>query len=422
MFALVDVNNFYVSCERVFNPKLEGRPVIVLSNNDGCAVARSNEVKALGVPMGTPWFQLKDLAKKHGIIAFSSNYTLYGDMSNRVMAILRDFSPQVEVYSIDESFLQLDGLNGLWASPTAMGQTIRHRVRMWTGLPVCVGIAPSKTLAKLANHLAKKRTEFNSVCDMASLSATETKTYLASLDVGEVWGVGRRIDKRLQDMHIETVQDLRSADPKMIRSHFGVVMERTVNELQGISCLALEEVAPPKKQIISSRSFGAMVTSYDELREAVSTYMLTAAEKMRAQQSICHGVHVFIHTNRFREQDPQYSNGITIPLTEATDDSRRLVAAALYGLKRLYRPGYLYKKVGVMLMDLAPGSIRQASLFSNVDPRSEKMMQAMDGLNTKYGRSTIYFASAGIQHRWSAMFENRTPRYTTRWEEVPITV
>ncbi|MGZ3237307.1 MAG: Y-family DNA polymerase, partial [Burkholderiaceae bacterium] len=224
MFALVDVNNFYVSCERVFNPKLEGRPVIVLSNNDGCAVARSNEVKALGVPMGTPWFQLKDLAKKHGIIAFSSNYTLYGDMSNRVMAILRDFSPQVEVYSIDESFLQLDGLNGLWASPTAMGQTIRHRVRMWTGLPVCVGIAPSKTLAKLANHLAKKRTEFNSVCDMASLSATETKTYLASLDVGEVWGVGRRIDKRLQDMHIETVQDLRSADPKMIRSHFGVVM------------------------------------------------------------------------------------------------------------------------------------------------------------------------------------------------------
>ncbi|MGZ3241652.1 MAG: Y-family DNA polymerase, partial [Burkholderiaceae bacterium] len=360
--------------------------------------------------------------KKHGIIAFSSNYTLYGDMSNRVMAILRDFSPQVEVYSIDESFLQLDGLNGLWASPTAMGQTIRHRVRMWTGLPVCVGIAPSKTLAKLANHLAKKRTEFNSVCDMASLSATETKTYLASLDVGEVWGVGRRIDKRLQDMHIETVQDLRSADPKMIRSHFGVVMERTVNELQGISCLALEEVAPPKKQIISSRSFGAMVTSYDELREAVSTYMLTAAEKMRAQQSICHGVHVFIHTNRFREQDPQYSNGITIPLTEATDDSRRLVAAALYGLKRLYRPGYLYKKVGVMLMDLAPGSIRQASLFSNVDPRSEKMMQAMDGLNTKYGRSTIYFASAGIQHRWSAMFENRTPRYTTRWEEVPITV
>lgn len=419
MFALVDCNNFYVSCERVFNPRLEGRPVIVLSNNDGCAVARSNEVKALGVAMGAPWFQLKELAKQHGIIALSSNYTLYGDMSNRVMTILRDFSPKIEVYSIDESFLQVDGLDGLWSSPTVMGQTIRQRVRMWTGLPVCVGIAPSKTLAKLANHLAKKRPEFNSVCDIASLSAADTKTYLASLEVGQVWGVGRRIAQRLQQMNIETIEDLRSASPKMIRTHFGVVMERTVNELRGMSCISLEEVAPPKQQIISSRSFGAMVGTYEELREAVSTYMLSAAEKMRRQQSICNGIHVFVETNRFRLQDAQYCNGMTVPLTEASDDSRRLVAAALYGLKRIYRPGYLYKKAGVMLMDLTPASVRQTSLFSKVNPQQQKTIQAMDQLNLMYGKSTIYLASAGIQHRWSTLFENRSPRYTTRWDELP---
>lgn len=420
MFALVDCNNFYVSCERVFNPKLEGRPVIVLSNNDGCAVARSNEVKALGVPMGVPWFHLKELALKHGIVALSSNYTLYGDMSNRVMQILRGYSPHVEVYSIDESFLQVDGMLGLWESYAAMGQAMRYRVQTWTGLPVCVGVAPSKTLAKLANHLAKKRPEFNGVCDLSALDPADANSYFSALDVGQVWGVGRRIADRLHDMGIKTVQALRDTEPKLLRQHFGVVMERTCNELRGMSCMALEEMAPAKKQIISSRSFGAMVMTYDDLREAVSTYMLRAAEKMRRQHSACSGVHVFIETNRFRTQDPQYSNGITIPLTDTSNDTRRLIAAALYGLRRIYRPGYSYKKAGVMLMDLAPAAVRQASLFSNPDPRSDKLMQVMDELNLSYGKNTISLASAGMQPRWSTLFENRTPRYTTRWDELPI--
>lgn len=420
MFALVDCNNFYVSCERVFNPRLEGRPVVVLSNNDGCAVARSNEVKALGVPMGAPWFKLRDLARRHGIVALSSNYTLYGDMSNRVMIILRDFSPCIEIYSIDECFLQLDGLQPIWPTFTDLGQAIRNRVRTWSGLPVCVGIAPTKTLAKLANHMAKKRPEFDGVCDLQALSGPQLDQHLSTIAVGEIWGVGRRIAARLQEMGIETVAALRQTCPKHIRQHFGIVMERTVNELRGISCLAIEEVAPAKKQIISSRSFGAMVSSQRELREAVTTYTLRAAEKLRQQQSVCAAVHVFVETNRFRQADPQYCNGMTIPLTEASDDSRRLTAAALYGLRRIFMPGYQYKKAGVMLIDITPASVIQGALFSNGNPRSEQLMKALDRLNREYGRNTVYLASAGIQQRWKALFENRTPRYTTCWEELPI--
>jgi len=419
VFALVDCNNFYVSCERVFNPKLADKPVVVLSNNDGCAVARSNEVKALGVKMGAPWFQMQHLARQHGIIALSSNYTLYADMSQRVMTILRDFSPEVEVYSIDESFLGLQGLSSLWPSYSELGQAIRHRVGQWTGLPVCVGIAPTKTLAKLANHLAKKRPEFGGVCDLASLGEPQLAGYLACLEVGEVWGVGRRIAARLQALGIGSVQVLRATPPQVIREHFGVVMERTVSELRGISCLDLDEVTPPKQQIIASRSFGALVISQEELREAVSRYMQTAAEKLRQQGSLCSAVQVFIHTNPFRTHDRQYSNGVVVPLTQATDDSRRLVAAALWGLARIYRPGYCYKKAGVMLLDLAPASVRQASLFSQVNPRTAQLMRVLDELNAAHGRNTIHLASSGIQQRWAARFDHRTPRYTTRWDELP---
>lgn len=418
-FALVDVNNFYVSCERTFDPRLENRPVVVLSNNDGCAVARSNEVKALGVKMGQPWFEMRELTKKHGIIALSSNYTLYGDMSNRVMTILRDFSPAVEVYSIDESFLQLDGLDGLWNSYCAMGQEIRRRVLMWTGLPVCVGIASSKTLAKLANHLAKKRPEFDGVCDLSALTDEQIRSYLSSLDVGEVWGVGRRIAARLADMSIDTAQSLREACPKQIRQHFGVVMERTVHELRGLSCLPLEEVPPPRKQIVCSRSFGAPVQTYGELRESVSNYIQRAAEKLRAQASVCHAVYVYIETSRFRENERHYCNGVTIPLSDASNDSRRLVAAALFGLRHIFRAGFNYKKAGVMLMEISPEAVQQASLLRAANPRAEQLMATLDKLNMEYGRNTLYLASAGIQHRWAARFENRTPRYTTRWDELP---
>lgn len=420
MFALVDANNFYVSCERVFNPKLEGRPVVVLSNNDGCAVARSNEVKALGVKMGAPWFAMKELAKKHGIVALSSNYTLYGDMSDRVVQILKGYAPHVEVYSIDESFLQLDGLIGLWPTFTELGQHIRERVRMWTGLPVCAGIAPSKTLAKLSNHLAKKNAEFNGVCDFNALSESDIHRYLSKLDVQEVWGVGRKLSVQLISLGIESVQDLRTANPKRIRDRFGVVLERTVNELNSMSCLALEEVAPVRQQIISSRSFGEMVTTFDGLREAVSTYVTTAAEKLRGDDGVCNVVSVYIETNRFREQDRQYNNSMTVPLTEATSDTRRLIAAALFGLKRIYRSGYLYKKAGIVLMQIQPASMRQQLLFKDENPKSAKVMLAMDALNGAYGRNTISLASSGIEKHWTAKFETRTPHYTTDWSQLPI--
>jgi DNA polymerase V len=267
LYVLVDCNNFYVSAERVFNPKLEGRAVVVLSNNDGCAVARSAEAKSMGIKMGEPWFQLQPLVKRHGLIGLTSNYTLYGDMSTRVMQVLRNFTPDVEVYSIDESFLRVEQMRQLWPCLSVMGQAIRTDVRKWTGIPVCVGIGPTKTLAKLANHIAKKNPQFDGVFDMTTFPEDELGRLLSAVEVGEVWGVGRRIAAKLNAMNISTVEDLRQASPKAIRLHFSVVLERTVAELQGISCLALEDVAPPKKQIVSSRSFGRMVMTLEDPRQ-----------------------------------------------------------------------------------------------------------------------------------------------------------
>ena len=421
LFALVDVNNMYVSCERAFNPRLHNRPVVVLSNNDGCAVARSNEVKALGVRMGTPWYQMQDLVRQHGIIGLSSNYTLYGDMSNRVMTILRSYSPNVELYSIDESFLSLNGMDGMWASPAVMGQAIRARILQWTGLPVCVGVGSSKTQAKLANHVAKKFPLFDSVCDFTTMSVARMRWLFVRIDVGEVWGVGRRIATRLHAMGIHTVQDLKEASSRGIRDIFGVVMERTCRELRGLSCLALEEVAPPRKEIVSSKSFGAMATDIGALEEAVSTYITRASEKLRAQHSVCGAVHVFVQTNRFRQQDPQYSNAMTVPLIDPTDDDRTLAGAALQGLKVIFREGYQYKKAGVMLMDLAPNTVHQGTLFEppRQSENSVRVMAAFDALNQRFGRDTVQLGSAGLAPRWAMRAENKTPCYTTRWDELP---
>jgi DNA polymerase V len=279
--------------------------------------------------MAAPWFQFKYLARKHDIVALSSNYTLYGQMSSRVMAALVDYSPDIEVYSIDESFVGLTGLTSLWPSFTIMGQHIRERVLQWTTLPVCVGIAPTKTLAKLANHIAKKRPGFDGVCDLAALTRREREQLFAEIDVGDVWGVGRRIGARLVAAGIDTVQALRMAPPKWIRAEFGVVMERTVNELRGISCLALEDVAPARQEIVASRSFGQMVSTFDELAEAVTIYISRAAEKLRAQESVAGVVQVFVMTNRFRETDPQYSNAFTVPLISPSSDTRVLMLRSL---------------------------------------------------------------------------------------------
>ena len=422
MFALVDVNNFYVSCERVFQPQLEQVPMVVLSNNDGCAVARSAEVKALGVKMGTPWFKMKALAKEHGILALSSNYTLYGDMSNRATAVLRDFSPDIEVYSVDESFLRVESVAHLYGGVTAMGQQIRQRVKQWTGLPVCVGCGPTKTLAKIANHLAKKNPEFDGVCDLHAIPRPERLQWMSQLEVGEVWGVGKRIAKRLNAMGVETVLDLRNISIKEIRAQFGVVMERTCNELRGISCLELEDVAPAKQQIMSSRSFGSPVTTLAELREAVASYVSRAAEKLRAQGSVSAAVQVYIQTNRFKESDLQYSEGLLVPLPDPTDDTRLLTSAATLGLGLIFKPGYQYKKAGIMLTLISDKAKRQQTLFDDPLQRAQsaKLMAAMDAINAEFGRDTVRAGATGTEKRWAMRSENRSPRFTTRWDELPI--
>ena len=421
-FALVDVNNFYVSCERVFQPRLEGVPIVVLSNNDGCAVARSNEVKALGVKMGVPWFKMKDLARQHGILAFSSNYTLYGDMSNRVVSILRDFCPDTEVYSIDESFLRVERIAHLYGDITVMGHQIRERIVRWTGLPVCVGAGPTKTLAKLANHIAKKNPEFCGVCDLHALSRLDRQEWMSKIEVGEVWGVGRRTTPKLREMGIESVLDLRNASPKEIRSRFGVVMERTCEELRGVSCLELEDVAPAKQQIMSSRSFGKPVERIEEIQEAVATYVASAAQKLRQQGSVSAAVYVFVETNRFKESDTQYNAGKTMPLLTPSDDTRTLSQAALNGLGAIFRPGYRYKKAGIMLTLLSDRNTGQGALFDAVDDRgrSRRLMAAMDAVNREYGRNTLRSAAQGVTSRWATRSENRSPSYTTRWEELPV--
>jgi DNA polymerase V len=422
LFALVDVNNFYVSCERVFNPRLEGVPVVVLSNNDGCAVARSNEVKALGVKMGAPWFKLKALERQHGIVALSSNYTLYGDMSNRVVSVLRDLAPDIEVYSIDESFLRIENTAHLYDGPVAMGHLLRHRIRQWTGLPVCVGIGATKTLAKFANHIAKKNPAFDGVCDVAAMSGDERDQWMRRIDVGEIWGVGRRIAERLIAMKIHSVHDLVHTDVKRLRAHFGVVMERTASELRGVSCLALEDGVPAKQQIMSSRSFGTMQHTIEQVSEAVAYHVHGAAEKLRAQHSVAGAVYVFIQTNRFRASDPQYNAGLVVPLADVSNDTRTLTRAALYGLRRIFRDGYAYKKCGVMLMELEEGQHRQEALFDDPQERarSARVMSVLDAVNQVWGRGTLRTAASGIAQRWAMRAENRSPRYTTHWRELPI--
>lgn len=422
IFALVDVNNFYVSCERLFNPKLEGKPVVVLSNNDGCCVARSNEVKALGVKMGAPWFQIQDLAKKHNILSLSSNYTLYADLSNRVMSVLAEFSPRQEIYSIDECFLDLTGF--VHTDLTGYGQAMRARIRRWIGLPVCVGIGPTKTLAKWANHVAKKQPQWEGVFDYARLSDSEREELLASIDAGEVWGVGPRITQRLRQRGIHTVLDLRDADTQTLRREFSVVLERTVLELRGVSCLALEEVAPPKKQILCSRSFGQLVESKQELREAVTAYTSRAAEKLRKQHSKAGALQVFLRTNPFKEEEPQYHAGFTVPLVHPTDDTRVLVKAALAGLEQIYHPGFHYQKAGVMLLELDSGRVRQARLFDELpltaNPKHPELMSALDAVNRRMGKGTLRFTGEGYAKRWKVKAERKSPGYTTRWDEMAV--
>ncbi|HOY88057.1 MAG: Y-family DNA polymerase [Methylotenera sp.] len=416
--ALIDVNNFYVSCERVFNPRLKNKPVVVLSNNDGCVVARSNEVKALGVKMGEPWFKLKDLAKQHGIIHYSSNYALYADMSNRVMAILRGFSPDQEVYSIDESFLDLTTFKHL--DLTDYGQQMREKILRSTGLPVSVGIGSTKTLAKLANHCAKKRPVFNGVCNLNQMQHREVNRIMQEIDVGEIWGIGRKLATRLHQLSIHTVYDLKYANAAALRKQFSVMMQKTISELNGTVCLELEEIAPAKQQIISSRSFGQPVYDYESLAESITLYMSRAAEKLRNQQSFAGAVYVFIHTSPFRENEAFYSNGMTIPLPSPSIDSRHLVNVALWGLRKIYKSGYNYAKAGVMLSELVPAAGCQTDLFSTqaLPLASTKLMTVMDSINKKMGKESIKLASEGFKRPWKMKQGNKSLSYTSNWDEL----
>jgi DNA polymerase V len=412
--ALVDCNNFYASCERVFQPALRGKPVVVLSNNDGCVIARSNEAKALGIEMGAPWHLHKDQFARSGVIVRSSNYTLYGDMSSRVMRVLADFTPDLEIYSIDEAFLGLAGFDDRLEAHT---QALRAKVLQWTGIPVSVGIAPTKTLAKAANRMAKKDPASGGVALL--LTATAQEAALARMELTDIWGIARRMAQRLTDVGIKSPLDLRNADPRFVRERFSVVLERMVYELRGVSCLALEEVTPDRKSIMASRSFGRTVTSREEMIEAVATYTARAAEKMRRQHLATASLIVFVETNRFKPGDPQHCASQAVQLPVASADTGKLTGAALRGLAVLWRAGFRYKKAGVMFLDLVPAVDVQGGLFDAPDtPTKQRLMATVDRLNARYGRDAVSFAASGRRRSWKLRSDQLSQRYTTSWDEL----
>jgi DNA polymerase V len=432
LYALVDGNNFYVSCERVFRPSLNGRPVVVLSNNDGCAVARSDEAKALGIKMGAPFFKIRHFQESHGLVALSANFALYGDLSDRMMSLVAGLGHRQEIYSIDESFVDVSGIRG---DLVRRSHAIRDRVMQWVGIPCCVGIGPTKTLAKLANHIAKTAerkpgsypAELARVCNLASLDTHALNAVLAATPVEEVWGVGRRIAAQMQEGGVHTVLDLARLDLGTVRQRWSVVLERTVRELRGQPCVSLEDVAPDKQQIACTRSFGHPVSALEHLREAVSEFASRAAEKLRRQNGHARQVLVFIRTSPFRD-DPQYSRSIVVPLRSPTADTMHIAEAAVTGLGCIYKPDYLYAKAGVMLLDIQPDTVQQSVL--DLEPEQSgrstdkgRLMGAMDVLNRRYGRGTVLLASTGLEgdrRRWAMKQERRTPQYTTRWEDMPV--
>jgi DNA polymerase V len=428
MFALVDGNNFYVSCERVFRPTLEGVPVIVLSNNDGCAIARSNEAKAMGVKMGHPWHQIRHL-EEGGLVALSANFALYGDMSDRMMSLAAGMGPSQEIYSIDESFIGLDGVRG---DLKARAIAVRERIFRWVGIPCCVGIGPTKTLAKFANHVAKQAERkpgsypvgHARVCDLSTLSQGERDALLSATEVGELWGVGRRIGDQLVEGGIRTALDLAMLDPATVKRGWSVVLERTVRELQGMPCIGLDDAPEPKKQIACTRSFGRTVEAFEPLAEAVSEFASRAAEKLRKQSSHASEVLVFIKTSPFRK-DPQYSRSMIVPIRRPTDDTSAIVGAALMGLRAIYQPGFQLTKAGVMLLDIQPASREQFELdlgdTAAARDRS-RLMKAMDSVNGRWGKGTVKVSSGrvGMAPRdWGMKQDRRTPAYTTEWADMP---
>lgn len=416
VLALVDCNNFYASCERVFNPRLQGHPVVVLSNNDGCVVARSNEAKALGIGMGVPEFQIRPLLRTHQVQVLSSNYALYGDMSQRVMETLEQFCPDLEIYSIDEAFLSLSGFTS--RNLTDYGRMIRSTVKRWTGIPVSVGMAETKTLAKIANRIAKRTPDTGGVFDL--LACPDRDTLLSRVPVEEVWGIGSNHAAFLKSHGILTALQLRQANDQFIRKHMGVVGLRLIMELRGVSCLELDQCPTPKQSITCSRAFGKSVTTLVEMKEAVSSYVERAAEKLRTERLAVTTMTVFLKTNEFKDT-PQYRNALTMRLSVATDTTHDLIRAALQGIQNMYRDGYQYKKAGVMFTGLVSNSQVQTDLFDHQNRlRSKQLMAALDAINSRWGTGTLHYASSGIGKAWKTQFHWRSPAYTTNWDDLPI--
>jgi len=412
--ALVDCNNFYASCERVFNPKLWGVPVVVLSNNDGMIVARSNEAKALGIKMGEPLFKVQDIVKKYGVQVFSSNYVLYGDMSCRVMNCLSQYSPDVEIYSIDEAFLNLKGFES--RDLVKYGTDLRNTVKQWTGIPVSIGIAKTKTLAKLANHIAKKDPKFKGVLNI--YYEDDVNEFLKRTEVSDIWGVGRQYTKLLNNHNIKTAYDFIQLDDNWIKKKMTVMGLRTAMELRGIPCITLETSPSPKKAIISSRSFSKLTSNKQDIRESVAFFTSIAAQKLRKQRSAASLLTVFLRTNPFKDI-PQYHNGVLVQLPLPTDSTSEMISYAMKGVEQIFREGFQYQKVGVMLAGIVPRDRNQYILFDREDrERMDKINDVIDGINKEMGAWTISFAATGTNRNWKTRADMKSPRYTTNWEEL----
>lgn len=408
MIGLVDGNNFYASCERVFQPQLIGKPVVVLSNNDGCAIARSNEAKALGIKMGQPIHEVPAQLRKQLVIR-SANFGLYGDLSGRVVSILRDLFRRVEVYSIDESFVSFDGIKNRQAAASEA----RARILQWTGIPCCIGIGVTKTLAKAGNKLAKKTTH-------GVIELSDPLEQLAKFPIDDLWGVGRKWSAKLGAEGILTAADLMRAESETLRSRYGVVLARTQQELLGIACSELQEVEPDRQKIVVSRSFGREIIELDDLSEALSTFAIRAGEKLRARALQASGVWVWLNTNPFKPDAPQYHPSKAMQLIRATSDTREILAMAQALMRAMYRKDYRYKKAGIGLLDLTAGDMLQGDLFSAIDPRSAKLMAVLDAANRKFGKGAMGFASSGWREKptWGMRQENLSPSYTSRWDQL----
>ena len=418
MFALVDVNSFYASCETIFRPDLNGKPVIVLSNNDGCVIARSAEAKSLGIKMGAPYFKMKDDLRRHKVNVFSSNYALYADMSIRVMTILEEIAPAVEIYSVDEAFINLTGVSNCRVLEE-FGREIRQTLLQRTHLTVGVGIAQTKTLAKLANYAAKKWPQTGGVVDLSDIN--RQKKLMALVPVEDVWGVGRRISKKLNFMGINTAKDLSEQSTWVIRKHFNVVLERTVRELRGEPCLELEEFSPIKQQIVCSRSFAKRITQYAEMREAICNYAVRAAEKLREERQYCRQISVFVRTSPHALDEEFYGNQAIGKLLTPSNDTRDIIRVAMDTLDRIWVDGHRYMKAGVILGDFFSQGVAQLNLFDDFKPltNSESLMRVVDGINQS-GTGKLWFAGQGIQKQWAMKREMLSPAYTTRYSDLPV--